>query len=97
MICPKIESLLKCHYARLCFICMYICVCTHTHTYEGFPRGIVCTHTHTPTYTHTHTHIYIYTHMHLFFYWLYMVFGILVLEPGIQPAPPELEGQSLSH
>ena len=51
--------------------------------------------THTHTQTHTHTHIY--THMHLFFYWPYMVCGILVLEPGIQPAPPALEGQGLSH
>lgn len=44
--------------------------------------------------THIHTHT---IYMHLFIYWPYMVCGILVPEPGIQPAPPALEGQGLSH
>ena len=76
----------------LFYIYVYMCVCIHTHT-QGLPRWH-SVYTHTPKNTHIHTHT---IYMHLFIYWPYMVCGILVPEPGIQPAPPALEGQGLSH
>ena len=57
----------------------------------------MCVYTHTYTHTQAHTHMHICIYMHLFIYWPYMVCGILVPEPGIQPAPPALERQGLSY